>query len=128
MNNLFKDNTIQPPQDIINALIKYFMLPLNIEWFKKSDFYEAIFYLENKEYIAHLSLDGKLRDYRVNRLTTELPVFIENQIKPRGEIMNVVSIHSGNDVRYEVIFRDSKLIRYLAMFDNSGIETSFRAL
>jgi hypothetical protein len=128
MNNLFKDNTIQPPQDIINALVKYFTRPLNIEWFKKNDLYEAIFYSENKEHIAHLSFDGKLRDYRVNRLISELPVFIENQIKPRGEIMNVVSIHSDKNVRYEVIFRDSKLTRFVAMFDNSGIETCFRAL
>jgi hypothetical protein len=128
MSNLFNDNTIQPPQDIINALLNFFISPLNIEWFKKNESYEAIFYSQNKEHIAHLSFDGIIKDYRVNRLIEELPILIERQIKPKGEIMNVVSIHSKNETRYEVIFRDKNLKRFLALFDNSGIETCIKTL
>jgi hypothetical protein len=128
MSNIFKDNSIRPPQAIINALVRFFHNPLNIEWFKKSDVYEAIFYCDNKEYIAHLTLDGLVSDYKVNRPISELPQIIRSQLANRGEIMNVVSIHSGSKTRYEVIFRDDKLTRFVALFDNDGIETNFRPL
>ena len=105
--NLITGNTVNPPENVIETIYKEFEKPINIEWYVKDEIFEAIFYENNKEYIARINSNGNLIDHRINLPLSSLPAEIKSLVKLKGEIMNVVSIHDKINISYEIIVRDT---------------------
>ena len=109
------------PSDIcLQSFNQYFEDAINVEWFKKENHYEAVFYKNNLEHIAIFNLAGILTDYRQNIPAGYLPELIKNIVSSKGEIMNSVMRNKGNMLEYEIIVRDKKLNRYLINLTDIG--------
>jgi hypothetical protein len=91
-----------------------------VEWFRKADHYEAIFYMQNLEHIALFSLPGKLEEYKRNLPVDFLPGPIKDVVRQKREIMNAVLINKGNRLEYELIVRDRLLKRHLMVISDLG--------
>ncbi len=126
--NLISGNTVNPPNNVLETIYKEFDNPINIEWYIKSEIYEAIFYENNKEHIARIDAGGNLVDYRINLPLDLLPGEIKKLVELKGEIMNVVSIHKKKEISYEIIIRDSKLNRFMIFVNNMCIITEEKLL
>ena len=117
---VFQNNGITPPEECKEGLTKNFEGAINIEWFKKDQDYEAIFYKENSEFIALFHSDGNLAEYKQYLSVSYLPETIKNFLESKGEIMNIVLINKGNRIEYEAIVRDSSLVRFLVILSTYG--------
>ncbi len=83
-------------------------------------YYEAIFYKENLEHIAHFDLSGNLTEYKLFLPKEFLPEAIKSYLESKGEIMNVVLNNKGNCIEYEAIVRDKNLTRSLILLSDLG--------
>ncbi len=119
-SKFIEGSNITPPDIIMNALIENFPDAINTEWYKRGENFEAIFYKDNIEHIALFDPAGVLVEYRMYLPEGFLPEKIKAELENRGEIMNVVMINKGNSITYEIILRDSKLIRYLLLVNEFG--------
>lgn len=132
MKNPFaKIFTIHPkpvPEKVITALNTGFPGAINIEWELKKGNYEAIFYLDDVEYIALFSTDGQLKEHKRNLWPNELPSKIEKECNQLGEIMNAIAIFREENQFFEVIVRDSKFKRKLYLFNESAALVDTRKL
>jgi hypothetical protein len=108
------------PQAVKEAFIKQFDNPLNTEWSKSEDHYEAVFYKDELEHIASYKINGKLLNLKINMQLDTVPVPILNTVKEHGELMNAIAIHEQGSVQYELIVRDEELIRYFLLVSSSG--------
>ncbi|MBN2485747.1 MAG: hypothetical protein JXB34_07210 [Bacteroidales bacterium] len=117
--NIIKGRSVEPTSQVEKAFCNYFSSAVNIEWFiVKESIYEAIFYLDNLEHIAHFNETGNLIDYRVNLSLSDIPENLTGIFKDKGEIMNVVARFKEQAIsKYEVIMRDSQLTRHLFLID-----------
>lgn len=124
MNNLFNKifhaSTKQIPQKIKDSLILQFPEALNVEWEAKGKFYEAVFYVNDIEFIAKISEDSTIVEFKQNLKLNELPDFISAQCLKLGEIMNAIVIKRDKAVLYEVIVRDKNLDRSVLLLDERG--------
>jgi len=111
---------VSPSEVCLNSLNQNFENAVNVEWFKKDNHYEAVFYRNNLEHIAIFSLSGILNEYRQNLPADYLPDPIKKTASSRGEIMNSVMRNKGNRVEYEVIVRDSNLNRHMVTLSDMG--------
>lgn len=126
--NLADRDSIIPPEEVEDAMLKHFSDAVNIDWFFENGAYETIFYLDNKEYIAKFDRSARLIDYRINLPLDELPPAIQLSIDQEKEIMNLVEIHIDNAVFYELILRNSDLVRFVALFNKNGENLGEKAL
>jgi len=117
---IFNGSLFSPPEVIINSLKERFKDVINIEWNKNGDYYEAIFYKENIEYIANFDRTGLLIEYKMFLPEGFLPEKIKSTLNAKGETMNAVMINKGNSITYETIYRDTELIRYMVVFNELG--------
>jgi hypothetical protein len=124
MNNFLRrvleGNGVSPSNICLHSFKENFKDAINIEWFNKSDHFEAIFYKNNLEHIAIFGLTGVLIEYRLNLPSDYLPEPIKNRALAEGEIMNSVMRNKGNMLEYEVIVRDKELNRYMMLFSDMG--------
>jgi hypothetical protein len=127
-HKLIKGDSILPPEPVQNNLFRNFNKPYNIEWLMRDELYEAIFYIYNREYLAMFNKEGGLVDYKVNMPVDSIPAKILRSAGSRGDIMSAVAIHSGNDVSYEIIYRDRDLNRFLLLIDGNAALVSEKAL
>ena len=118
--NLTDKNSVTPDQKIEKAMFRHFPDAVNIEWFCENGAFETIFHLDNMEYIAHFDSAAKLLDYRVNLPLNMLPDAIGKSLDPEKELMNLVEIHKGNSVFYEIILRNKELVRFVALYTYAG--------
>lgn len=118
--NIFKSNSKQIPGGVKKQLTKSFPKAKNIDWEIKNDICEAIFYLNDVEHIAKFSKEGTLLEYKKNLWLNELPEQINKTGDTFGEIMNGIVINRNNVLFYELIIRDTKLDRYVYLFDDKG--------
>ncbi len=119
-SKIFKGSLFSPPEIIVNSLKEHFRDVINIEWSKNGDFYEAIFYKDNIEYIANLDRNGVLVEYKMFLPEGFLPEKIKTTLNLKGETMNAVMINKGNSITYETIYRDAELVRYMIVFNELG--------
>jgi hypothetical protein len=116
-----------PPKKVRESLLKHFPHAKSAEWVRNHNDFEAIFYENSFEKIAHFSKDGSLREYRINlrpeALASVLPENILRQASSEGEIMNCISVHNGDNLLYEFIVRDKALTRYLLVITSEGEKT-----
>lgn len=109
-----------PPENISRSLAEKFPGAINIEWTHKTEYFEALFYLEQIEYIAIFSPGADLMEYRMFLPEDYLPAIIRKKLSAFGEIMNAVLINKGNRIIYEIIYRDTDLNRYMVYLTNLG--------
>lgn len=109
------------PENIQATLFNVFPGAASIEWSSKENFFESLFYSENREYIAKFAYNGDLLEYRINEPLDNMPDALKAAAEEHGEVMNCISIHSGEqDIIYEIIVRDAQLIRYMLMMKPDG--------
>jgi hypothetical protein len=108
------------PKPVRDKLEKQFPDAINIEWELKKNDYEAIFYLNDIEHIAHISPAGELTEYKKNLWPEELPEAIAAKSAERGEVMNSIATFRSGACFYEVIIRDTGFKRKLLLFDEAG--------
>jgi hypothetical protein len=58
---------------VITAFNSRFPGAFNIDWDIRQDGFEAIFYIEDAEHIARLSMEGAVVEYKKNLWPNELP-------------------------------------------------------
>jgi hypothetical protein len=127
-SKIFGDSVLSPPEIVINSLKERFPSVINVEWNKNGDNYEAIFYKDNIECIANFDRLGTLIVYKMFLSEDFLPQNIKKTMKGKGEVMNAIMINKGNSITYEIIYRDTELIRYLMLFNEIGIILEERVL
>jgi|3_EtaG_2_1085321.scaffolds.fasta_scaffold09166_5 hypothetical protein len=117
---LVEGEHIELPKTCIDSLKRNFSNAINIEWTKINADFEAIFYQDNLEYIALFKADGELIEYR--RIIPEgyLPFSIRQLVMKKGEVMNRVLVNRGNELFYEVIYRDQELNRFMILISDLG--------
>lgn len=120
VKRVIKGNGIKPAEKCIHSFEDNFSNAINIEWFDREAYYEAIFYKDNIEHIAIFEKDGTLKEYKSFLPSNYLPEAIKLYLEQIGEIMNVVLINKGNSIQYEIIIRDKKLDRQLYLFSDQG--------
>jgi hypothetical protein len=119
-SNIFKSHSKQIPGAVKKQLENSFRGAKNIDWEIKKDIFEAIFYLNDVEHIAKFANEGTLLEYKKNLWFNELPEPVKKAGDTFGEIMNGIVINRDNVLFYELIIRDSKLDRYVYLFDDKG--------
>lgn len=127
-SKIFKTSFSPIPEKVLTELDHHFPNAFNVEWERKRGSYEAIFYVENVEHIAHISAEGKLEEYKRNLCPNELSGKITEECNQLGEIMNAIAIFRDGKKFFEVIVRDSKFKRKLFLFEESATLVDSRKL
>lgn len=124
MNKLLKKIFLTPfkqiPEKVKETLLAQFPEALNVEWDSQKGVYEAVFYVNEIEFIAKISEDLGIIEYKKNLRLDELPSHLTDECIKSGEIMNAIAINKGADVFFEVIVRDKKMERSALLLDQSG--------
>ena len=120
LSKLFKFSIVSIPDAVKDSFFNKFGDSINIEWLHSDDFYEAIFYLEEIEHIAHFDSTGKLLTLKKNLSIQATPDHIKRKAAEHGELMNVIEIREGEVAGYELIIRDETLIRFSLLLNEKG--------
>ncbi len=120
LKKVIEGNGVSPSEVCLQAFNDNFMDAVNVEWFNKKSYYEAIFYKNNLEHIALFSLNGVLLEYKQNLPTEYIPEAIKNLALSKGEIMSSLLNNKGNMIEYELIVRDKQRKRYLIVVTDIG--------
>lgn len=125
--NMFRTK-VSPTPEVKKAFQTQFNNPVNVEWSKRGSDYEAIFYLGNMECIALFDASGTTISVKRNVNLDDVPDAIASCAKGEGEVMSIVCIDENQNRMYEVIVRDSQLIRSVVYISNEGIVLDNRLL
>jgi hypothetical protein len=120
LSKIFKFSTVSLPTSVKESFLEKFGESINVEWLHSDDFYEAIFYLEEVEHIAHFDSTGKLLNLKKNLSIQGTPEHIKKKATEHGELMNVIEIREEEIVGYELIVRDDALIRFSLLLNEKG--------
>ncbi len=120
LKKIIEGNGASPSELCLQAFHTNFSDAINVEWFRKKEGYETVFYRNSLEHIALFSPNGILLEYRQNLPTPFLPQAIRDKSLEKGEIMNSVLKNKGNVLEYEIIARDTFGTRYLLLFSDTG--------
>jgi len=120
LSKIFKFSSVSLPEAVKNSFSEKFGDSINVEWLQTDDFFEAIFYHEDIEHIAHFDCTGKLLNLKKNLSVHDAPVHIKEKAAQHGEIMNVIEISEEEIVGYELIVRDEGLIRFSLLLNEKG--------
>ncbi len=124
-NKLFSKHETKPPHDIEEAFSLLFDDASSIEWHKRENIYEVMFYSNGKEHIARFGKDAEMKEHRINLKPNELPTHVRNSAEAHGEIMSSIAVYNQLELsEYELIFRDTEKIRYVIHILPSGEVTS----
>ncbi len=108
------------PDSVKESFLKKFGNSINVEWLHSDDFYEAIFYLDGIEHIAHFDSSGLLLNLKKNLSIQLTPEHIKTKASLHGELMNCIEISEDEVVGYELIVRDEALIRFSLLLNEKG--------
>jgi hypothetical protein len=128
LRKLVEGEHIELPIACTAALEKKFKKAQNIEWQQVNANFEAIFYQENLEFIALFKANGKLIEYRKNLPEGYLPIAIKKLVPEKGEVMDRVLVNRGNELFYELIYRDKAFNRFMLVISDVGQIISHSAL
>lgn len=121
LHRILGGDTIAPTPAAKKCLNASFKNAKSIEWSEFENGYEAIFYIQEQEYISHITKDGVLTEYKINLSPSNLPDVIKNAAALHGEIMNAISIHqTDSETTYELITRNHELNRYTVLLHSDG--------
>ncbi|WP_372752898.1 hypothetical protein [Labilibaculum sp.] len=113
--------TTKVPPTIIAAFNFQFNSPINTEWHKSNDCYEAVFYRNELEHIATYQENGIYVSLKVNLPLERVPAPIRDAIKTEGEIMSTIEITNNKGKYFESIIRDKKHHRFAILLTHKGI-------
>lgn len=125
---IFGASSKKIPENVKEQLLKQFPEAINIDWDKKDDLYEAVFYLNETEYIAKISEEDGLTGYKKNLKADELPPEVIAESETHGEIMNAIAIYTRANHFFEVIVRDREFNRTLLFISKSGELLELKAI
>jgi hypothetical protein len=108
------------PARVVLSLTSHFKGVSGVEWSRHNDLWEAIFFDEEITKIARFDPEGKLLEYRVNISPDSIPSPIYEAAMGDWEIMNCIAVYSSDRLDYELIVRDTDLIRYQMWVDSLG--------
>jgi len=114
------NKSIQVPATVKANFAQQFVEPLNIEWHKTGEQFEAVFYKDDLEHIARYKADGEMTCLKINLPLDGIPETIRTAARAHGELMNVISILCDETQKYEVIVRDAELNRYFLLISPNG--------
>ncbi|MBL7935416.1 MAG: hypothetical protein JNM51_06380 [Bacteroidia bacterium] len=120
LSKFFKFSSVSLPSKVKDSFLEKFGESINVEWLHTDEFYEAIFYLEEIEHIAHFDSNGKLLNLKKNLPIMATPEHIKEKAALHGELMNVIEISENEIVGYELIVRDDTLIRFSLLLNEKG--------
>jgi hypothetical protein len=120
LSKIFHTNNTKPANAILKSFTAHFGRPINVEWHKEKENYEALFYIEDIEHIALFSPDGRVIETKRNLLLSSAKPEIAKQALIVGEMMNLIEIERNGKFFYEIIARDLYLDRYYILLDNEG--------
>ena len=120
LSEVFFRNRECPSDECLSSFNRNFEGSINVEWFNKGNFFEAVFYKNDIEHIALFDHLGTLLEYRQNLTFDYMPDKIKYIVESKGELMNFVLRNKGNLLDYEIIYRDVNLNRYLLEITDSG--------
>ncbi len=120
LSKIFKFSNVSLPVPVKDSFLEKFGDSINVEWLQTDDFYEAIFYLNDIEHIAHFDSSGKLLNLKKNLSIQATPDHIREKAAKHGELMNVIEIREEEIVGYELIVRDEALIRFSILMNEKG--------
>jgi len=120
LSKIFNFSSVSMPEAVKDSFFQKFGDSINVEWLHSDDFYEAIFYLEDIEYIARFDSTGKLLNLKKNLPIHATPEHIKQKAALHGELMNVIEIREEEIVGYELIVRDETLIRFSLLLNEKG--------
>lgn len=124
MKNIFGKilnfSNVSLPGSVKESFSKKFGNSINVEWIHSDDFFEAIFYLNDIEHIAHFDSFGVLLNLKKNLFIASTPEHIRAKAALHGELMNAIEISEDEIVGYELIIRDKDLIRYSLLLNEKG--------
>lgn len=122
MKNIFGKlfSSVSVPEEVKQSFLAKFGNSINVEWLHFDDFYEAIFYLGEVEHIAHFDSRGSLLNLKKNLSIAATPAHIKEKAALHGELMNAIEISEDEIVGYELIVRDSDLIRFSLLLNEKG--------
>jgi hypothetical protein len=120
LGKIFKFTSVSLPPKVKDSFFDKFGGSLNVEWLRTDDFYEAIFYREEIEHIAHFDSTCKLLNLKKNLPIHTTPDHIKKKAALHGELMNVIEISEEEIVGYELIIRDEALIRFSLLLNERG--------
>lgn len=128
LKKILEGNGVLPSEVCLKSFNNSFADAVNVEWFRKEGYYEAVFYRYDLEHIAIFNLNGILLEYKQNLSVEYLPERIKNIALLKGEIMNTVLKNKGNMLEYEIIIRDKFLKRQLILISDMGAIMAEKAL
>jgi len=120
LTQILKFSKVSLPAKVKASFLERFGDSINVEWLHLDESYEAIFYLEEIEHIAHFNPDGKLINLKKNLPLSTAPGHIIQKAALHGELMNVIEISEDEIVGYELIVRDHDLIRFSILLNEKG--------
>ena len=120
LTKLLKFSKISIPAKVRASFLEKFGDSLNVEWMHMDESYEAIFYLDGNEHIAHFDMIGKLINLKKNLPLYTAPGFIIQKAALHGELMNIIEIREEEIVGYELIVRDQSMIRFSILLNEKG--------
>lgn len=120
LSKIFKFSSVSLPSKVKDSFFEKFGDSINVEWLHTDDIYEAIFYLEEIEHIAHFDTVGKLLNLKKNLPIHTTPEHIKEKAALHGELMNVIEIREEEIIGYELIIRDETLIRFSLLLNEKG--------
>jgi hypothetical protein len=118
--NILKSSKARIPSLVLKCFSDLFPEAINVEWYNIEKTYEAVFYDNDFEKIIRINEEGNIIDTKVNLPLHIIPDRIARNAISEGEIMNAISITEGDNTYYELIVRDKKLNRYLALYNDKA--------
>lgn len=126
-NNMACAGKITPPQFVAAAFDTLFPEAVNVEWHPNAQGFEAVFHLNQCEMITMLDANGQLLELRRNLPAAEAPDVVKVALAPGAELMNVIRVEK-TEVTYEIIYRNSRLDRFVMLINENGNILSDSAL
>lgn len=120
LQKVINGNGISPSEDCLRSFKENFAEAVNVDWYDRKTYFEAVFYNGNLEHIAHFSPDGKLMEYRQLLPFDYLPGPLRDLAYEKGEVMSIVLKNKGNMIEYEIIVSNPRRKRYLLTLSDSG--------
>ncbi len=120
LSKIFTSNKTKPPKAVLRSFEIDFGQPINVEWHKDAENFEAVFYIDEREHIALFAPDGHIVVQKTNLLLTSAPLPVAAQAKNIGEMMNLIKMVRNGIINFEVIARDLYLDRYYLLLDEDG--------
>ena len=119
LKHIFQYPNVKSSKQVDADFKKRFPYASHIEWHLHGKIFEAIFIDDGKEKITRFEDDGTYIDTKVNLSLESVPLFVKENIKSMGELMNAIEIETGSDTYYELIIKENQQ-RYLLSLSEKG--------